>query len=178
MNAHSDYPTAHSTHQMCFSSPSPADAVTTAPDGQSAFVLPETQRWQFADFLDLVEARTTNTHLTESAQREGVFYVSHQNGSLTAEDEFGGALNADIELEHAFARTALGEGPDAINFWMGLSDAVTSLHKDHYENIYSVVRGTKTFTLLPPSDAPFLQEVMLPTWQYGQKPSGEFEVRE
>ena len=28
----------------------------------------------------------------------------------------------------------------------------TSFHKDHYENLYCVVRGTKTFRLLPPSD--------------------------
>lgn len=29
---------------------------------------------------------------------------------------------------------------------------VTSLHKDHYENIYVVIRGTKHFTLYPPTE--------------------------
>jgi hypothetical protein len=66
----------------------------------------------------------------------------------------------------------LGREPDAINFWFGDSRSKTCLHKgkingpnsdsqcwppflrstftDPYENCYAVVRGTKTFVLLPP----------------------------
>ena len=40
-----------------------------------------------------------------------------------------------------------------INFIHCLIHAV---HKDFYENIYCVVRGTKTFTLLPPTDLPYI----------------------
>jgi len=29
-----------------------------------------------------------------------------------------------------------------------------SVHRDHYENLYCVVRGRKTFILLPPTDLP------------------------
>ena len=42
-----------------------------------------------------------------------------------------------------FAREAFGKEPDAVNFWMGDSRAVTSMHKDPYENIYCVVSGFK-----------------------------------
>ena len=45
-----------------------------------------------------------------------------------------------------------GKTPDAVNFWMGGERSITSMHKDHYENIYGVVRGSKTFILHPPTD--------------------------
>lgn len=59
---------------------------------------------------------------------------------------------------------------------MGPDDAVTSLHKDHYENIYCVVNGTKTFTLFPPSDLPFLYEQDYPCGQYRQDADGSFHL--
>ena len=31
-----------------------------------------------------------------------------------------------------------------------------AVHKDHYENIYCVVSGAKTFLLIPPTDQPFV----------------------
>jgi len=51
---------------------------------------------------------------------------------------------------------------------MGPNNAVTSLHKDHYENIYCVINGTKTFTLYPPTDLPFLYEREYSSAQYEQ----------
>lgn len=51
-----------------------------------------------------------------------------------------------------FGRRAFSKEPDAINFWMGDSRAITSMHKDPYENIYSVVSGYKDFILIPPVD--------------------------
>jgi jumonji domain-containing protein 7 len=41
---------------------------------------------------------------------------------------------------------------------MGDGRSVSSMHKDHYENIYAVVQGEKHFTLIPPSYYPFLCE--------------------
>ncbi|KAK7880072.1 hypothetical protein WMY93_033264 [Mugilogobius chulae] len=49
---------------------------------------------------------------------------------------------------------ALGKTPDAVNFWLGEENAVTSMHKDHYENLYCVISGEKHFLLLPPTDRP------------------------
>eukprot|EP00954_Amorphochlora_amoebiformis_P008897 691023-Amorphochlora_amoeboformis.AAC.4 len=58
-----------------------------------------------------------------------------------------------------FAEEAFSAPPDAVNIWVGDQRSVSSLHRDPYENIYCVIRGSKTFTLLPPSDAPYLAEV-------------------
>ena len=41
--------------------------------------------------------------------------------------------------------------------------AVSSVHKDHYENMYCVLSGEKIFTLLPPSDIAFLGEKHYPS---------------
>ncbi|KAJ3129380.1 hypothetical protein HK098_001481 [Nowakowskiella sp. JEL0407] len=48
--------------------------------------------------------------------------------------------------------------PDATNFWLGDSKAITSLHKDPYENLYAVIAGRKIFTLIPPTEAFCLDE--------------------
>jgi jumonji domain-containing protein 7 len=58
----------------------------------------------------------------------------------------------DAEPHLAWASEAMGGPPEAVNMWVGDERAVTSLHKDHYENIYVVVAGAKHFTLLPPAD--------------------------
>lgn len=43
--------------------------------------------------------------------------------------------------------------PASINLWMGLSAQGTSsgLHHDFHDNLYSLLRGRKTFRLWPPS---------------------------
>ena len=47
-----------------------------------------------------------------------------------------------------WAREAFDQSPDAVNFWMGDQRAVTSMHKDPYENIYCVVRGHKVSLII------------------------------
>jgi peptidyl-lysine (3S)-dioxygenase / protease len=54
-------------------------------------------------------------------------------------------------------RGAFGR-PDAINLWIGDARSVSWVHKDHYENLYTVVRGSKRFMLLPPMALPGLYE--------------------
>jgi jumonji domain-containing protein 7 len=78
--------------------------------------------------------------------KSNVFFFS-QNSNLT--EEFEALLEDTRELE--WARVAFGKAPDAVNFWMGDGRAVTSTHKDPYENIYCVVRGYKDFILFPPT---------------------------
>ena len=58
--------------------------------------------------------------------------------------------------EIPWATEAFGKSPDAINFWMGDSRAVTSTHKDPYENMYAVLRGYKDIILYPPSDVSYM----------------------
>lgn len=65
-----------------------------------------------------------------------------------------------------FARIALGKSPEAINFWLGNSQSVTSMHKDNYENIYAQIRGQKHFVLLPPIASPAVNEQPIPAATY------------
>jgi hypothetical protein len=43
---------------------------------------------------------------------------------------------------------ALGLKPEAVNLWIGNKRATTSFLKDHYEDLYVVVSGEKTFSSL------------------------------
>ncbi|GJN89789.1 hypothetical protein Rhopal_002778-T1 [Rhodotorula paludigena] len=76
-----------------------------------------------------------------------VYYVQTQNGNLDAEYL---ALLDDVGRDGpSFAREVF----------------------DPYENIYMVVRGTKTFTLLPPTEAYCLHERVFPHATYSFDPS-------
>jgi jumonji domain-containing protein 7 len=48
--------------------------------------------------------------------------------------------------------------------------------QDPYENIYAVVRGSKTFTLLPPADAYRLHMQLFPVARYQQHGLGELRL--
>ena len=116
-----------------------ADAIT---DGK--FVIPEEVRMHFSKFLDIMK---------NPEEHNGIFYIQKQNSNLTSEFE---VLLNDIEPEIRWASEALNSKPDAVNFWMGDSRAITSMHRDHYENIYCVIRGSKKFILHPPTDLPWI----------------------
>ncbi|EMP39601.1 JmjC domain-containing protein 7 [Chelonia mydas] len=131
-------------------------SVAVTPNGyadavyQDRFVMPEERHMLFSNFLDIVEKKVISP---------SVFYVQKQCSNLT--EEFP-------EL--------LGKKPDAVNFWLGESAAVTSLHKDHYENLYCVISGEKHFLLHPPSDRPFIPyELYLPA-TYCISEDGSFQV--
>lgn len=62
----------------------------------------------------------------------------------------------------------MGNGAEAVNLWMGSSRSVTSFHHDPYvclikvttannrfENIYHVLSGSKTFSLVSPIEGLF-----------------------
>jgi len=52
-------------------------------------------------------------------------------------------------LWSALLTEALGSAPEAVNLWIGTDASVTSFHRDHYENLYCVIRGTKVKPDLP-----------------------------
>lgn len=56
-----------------------------------------------------------------------------------------------------------------MNLWIGDERSVSSIHKDHFENMYAVITGEKTFTLLPPTDLLYLDEKEYPSMQYRVK---------
>ncbi|CAM9247938.1 unnamed protein product [Choristocarpus tenellus] len=134
-------------------------------DGALVFVKPEERRMTFDTFVDLIS--NTSGHC-------GVPYLSHQNDCLRADFP---VLARDVEPCLGFAKEAFGNEPDAVNLWIGDDRAVSSVHKDHYENMYCVVRGEKQFTLLPPSDVMFLYEQLYPQARYQQDAErGAFNV--
>ena len=115
-----------------------ADAIT-----EGKFVMPHEESMKFKDFIDIIE---------NPSQHKGIHYIQRQNSNLSEE------MNELIEdiSELQWAREAFGKDPDAVNFWMGDSRAVTSTHKDPYENIYCVIKGQKDIILFPPTDVPWL----------------------
>lgn len=66
----------------------------------------------------------------------------------------------------SWARIALEQSADAINFWLGNERSVTAMHRDNYENVYVQIIGQKHFVLLPPVDMPCVNEQRLPKCQY------------
>ncbi|XP_075387532.1 bifunctional peptidase and (3S)-lysyl hydroxylase JMJD7 isoform X2 [Tenrec ecaudatus] len=125
-------------------------SVAVTPDGYAdavrgdRFVMPAERLLPLCGVLDVLEGR---------ARHPGVLYVQKQCSNLLTELP---QLLPDLEPHVPWASEALGKMPDAVNFWLGEAAAVTSLHKDHYENLYCVLSGEKHFLLHPPSDRPFI----------------------
>ncbi|TMW45190.1 hypothetical protein DOY81_009732 [Sarcophaga bullata] len=65
-----------------------------------------------------------------------------------------------------FAEKVFNKPPDAVNFWMGDERAITSMHKDPYDNLYCVINGYKDFILLPPHCLPWIPKQLYPTGVY------------
>ncbi|TDL29489.1 Clavaminate synthase-like protein [Rickenella mellea] len=146
-----------------------ADAITLGPDGTQYFVEPYETKMTIRELLE-------DLHTSRSDGRRDVLYLQSQNGnmfrntSLTndmTEDptEFG-PLRKDISREISWASEALGKPPDAVNVWIGDGRSVTSIHNDPYENIYTVIRGTKHFTLFPPTEGWCMKERSYPHARY------------
>ncbi|CAJ1074939.1 bifunctional peptidase and (3S)-lysyl hydroxylase JMJD7 [Xyrichtys novacula] len=146
-------------------------SVAVTPDGYAdavsgdRFVMPEERRMTLSAVLDLMEEKRR--------RRRGVFYVQKQCSNLL--DELP-ELTDDLESHVPWMSTALGKLPDAVNFWLGEESAVTSMHKDHYENLFCVISGEKNFILLPPTDRPFIPYGLYQPAVYRQTEDGEFEV--
>ena len=128
------------------------------------FVMPEERETKFSKFLDILEGKI---------QDRGIFYVQKQNSNLT--DEFQ-ELCAEAASDIPWATEAFGKNPDAVNFWMGDKRAITSMHKDHYENLYCVISGSKTFTLLPPTDLPMIPYELYTPARFKGTDNGNFEI--
>lgn len=129
-------------------------------DPSRCFVKPHQSKIRFSQFLDAFVAHQDKLRGSDSsASDDEVYYLQHQNDSFRQEfmEVLGRDLDASVEK---WGTDLFGGAPDAINFWMGDSRAVSSMHKDHYENLYCVVKGTKVFTLCCPTDLPWMNQ----TW--------------
>ena len=95
----------------------------------------------------------------------GVPYLSAQDDNLRRElPGLLAALGGDASVD--VASTALGGAVDAVNLWVGGPGSVSSMHKDPYDNLMTVVRGVKRFCILPPADVLWTYERPLPSARY------------
>ncbi|XP_048006768.1 bifunctional peptidase and (3S)-lysyl hydroxylase JMJD7-like isoform X1 [Leguminivora glycinivorella] len=131
-----------------------ADGITVNDVGKEYFVMPYEAEMTMTEFLDCLEQKRENY----------IPYIQKQNSNLTEDFK---ELLCDVKPEIPFASEAFNKSPDAVNFWMGDDRAVTSMHKDPYENIYCVIDGYKEFILIPPTDLPLVP--------YHRYPRAEFK---
>lgn len=134
-----------------------ADGISKHTDGVEYFVIPHEVEMTMAEFLDCLDNK----------RKEFIPYIQKQNSNLTEDFQ---ELLCDVESEILFASEAFNKRPDAVNFWMGDERAVTSMHKDPYENIYCVIDGYKEFILIPPTDLPYVP--------YKRYPQAEFVLED
>jgi jumonji domain-containing protein 7 len=115
-----------------------------------------------SEHVDIEDCDTeTFLHRINKQQQDNyppVVYYSRQNNCLRT--EMKKLYEAKLfPSTFTFAEEAFGTGPpDAINLWIGNERSVSSMHKDHYENLFYVCSGQKEFVLCPPPDVLFLNE--------------------
>ncbi|XP_053695549.1 bifunctional peptidase and (3S)-lysyl hydroxylase Jmjd7 isoform X3 [Sabethes cyaneus] len=132
-------------------------------EGEDFFVLPLETQMTMDRFLDCLDSRGDTIH-----------YIQRQNSNLT--EDFH-ELWRDIDTKTLnFATEAFNKVPDAVNFWMGDERAVTSMHKDPYENIYCVISGYKDFILIPPVDMHKVPRKRYPMGIYMQENGGTMVI--
>ena len=121
----------------------------------SYFFYPSEVKMSMELFLEMISNPQRN---------DAVPYLSQQNNNLV---NYFPELLEDIEPSLPLAIDAFGGTlPEALNLWIGDERSVSSLHKDHFENMYAVISGEKIFTLFPPTDIAFLGEAIYPTKRY------------
>jgi jumonji domain-containing protein 7 len=129
-------------------------------------------------FLQPATVDMTLTDLFEKfdgTQPTPVYYLQSQNGNLNSSTPLSPLLN-DLPASLPFANPVLGS-PEAINIWIGTSTSVTSTHRDPYENLYLVLRGSKTFILYAPVDELALCSRLVRTGRYVyDSQTGEFST--
>lgn len=116
-------------------------------------------------FLQPYKTKMTIDQFVKNYKRKNIHYIQHQNDNFR-NGEFANLQN-DVEV-FDWSTEIFGE-PDAVNIWMGDKRSITSLHKDHYENLYSVIRGVKHFTLYPPAYFGLLYQKVYPCGRYNLK---------
>jgi peptidyl-lysine (3S)-dioxygenase / protease len=148
------------------------DVSALGKDENRIFVQPASQMMKMSDLLNELTLSTTGT----DEEAAPVRYLQSQNSNLETPEL--SSLQEDLPGNFDFAVDVLGES-DARNIWIGNHRSVTSVHRDPYENLYVVLRGSKTFRLWAPVDELSMPTRMVRTGRYTYNPSREgddFEV--
>ncbi|KAK2466214.1 hypothetical protein APHAL10511_001856 [Amanita phalloides] len=155
-----------------------ADAITQGPDGRDYFVEPYVGQITMSELLSRLGTDSSRSDPSE------ICYLQSQNGNLYASKFFKGvddpseleSLREDVPSEISWCSEALDRHPDAVNLWIGDGKSSTSVHNDPYENIYTVIRGAKFFTLLPPTEGQYLVEKRYPHARYTRAPDARLQL--
>ncbi|KAB0797583.1 hypothetical protein PPYR_06652 [Photinus pyralis] len=139
-----------------------ADGVI-AENNTDFFAMPEERTMRMSEFLSNMTAPKKNF----------VCYIQKQNSNLL--EDFKELIN-DVDIELKWAKDIFAKSPDAVNFWMGDERAVTSMHKDPYENIYCVISGYKDFILIPPTDLPHVPYKYYPVGTFKNVSTDHYEI--
>lgn len=128
-------------------------------DGANNTDLDELLLCQHSEHVDIEDCDTeTFINIIERQDHPPVVYYSRQNDCRRTEMKKLFATQL-FPSTFTFAEEAFGTGPpDAINLWIGNERSVSSMHKDHYENLFYVCSGQKEFVLCPPANVLFLHE--------------------
>ncbi|KAK5940547.1 hypothetical protein PMZ80_006963 [Knufia obscura] len=119
------------------------------------FLSPATLEMTITELFDKLVAHDESMTDTTHAESRPVYYLQSQNSNLTTTSL--SPILRHVPQNFSFAQPVLAD-PEATNIWIGDERSVTSTHRDPYENLYLVLKGSKTFTLFPPVD-----EITLPT---------------
>ncbi|THV08551.1 Clavaminate synthase-like protein [Dendrothele bispora CBS 962.96] len=158
-----------------------ADAITTGPNNKLYFTEPCVEQMTMPDFLAKLSGNASHPQEGQSYDCE-TYYLQSQNGNLYSSRFFDGhddgssspefePLRRDVPSEIPWCSQPLDRTPDAVNLWIGDGSSVSSIHSDPYENLYTVVRGEKSFTLLPPTEGWCLNERVYPYASYVRDPA-------
>ncbi|KAL9935791.1 hypothetical protein V8E36_005368 [Tilletia maclaganii] len=136
-----------------------ADDLVENDEGKTVFALPLEMEMTFKELVDAL-------HPSTPSQSDTIAYLQSQQSNLDKTD-FGDFQPLLRDLCHSsassegrpyptWASEAIGKEPEATNIWIGTRKSRSSMHRDHYENLFLVVRGSKIFTLIPPAEAHWL----------------------
>ncbi|KAK9475789.1 phospholipase A2 [Lipomyces japonicus] len=134
-----------------------------APLDGKVFVQPHMSLMKFEDFMCKLLDPNDST----------VYYMQSQNNNMATEFP---QLADDVEMGIPWASEALGSNPEAVNIWIGGGESITSLHKDHYENLHVQILGKKIFKLIAPVEHICVKETMLEQATYVKTDCG-FEIK-
>ncbi|KAK8858712.1 hypothetical protein IAR55_002941 [Kwoniella newhampshirensis] len=138
-----------------------ADSVRTLPDGTTTFVKPFEERMTIPSLISRLGRRGESSSYAYYLQsQDGNIYRSEPHPSGSSELAM---FQPYIERDIPWMKEAIGSEAEAVNLWIGDCNSTTSLHHDPYENIYHVLAGTKTFTLLSPIEGLWLNQQFHPS---------------
>ncbi|WWD18607.1 hypothetical protein CI109_103060 [Kwoniella shandongensis] len=147
-----------------------ADSVRTLPNRSTTFVKPLEEKMTISDLISRLGPKgESSKHAYYLQSQDGNIYRSEPHPSGLPElDMFQSYIARDVQ----WMKEAIGSKAEAVNLWIGDSKSTTSLHHDPYENIYHVLAGSKTFTLLSPIEGLWLDQHFHPASTLKRTSSG------